>query len=57
MLIDANARVGSIASSFIGSKDVGEEDENGASMREFAEGVGIHLENTFQADVGAHLGI
>ena len=28
---------GSIASSFIGSKDVGEEDENGASLREFAE--------------------
>ena len=32
VLIDANARVGSIASSFIGSKDVGEEGENGAGL-------------------------
>ena len=47
VLIDANARVGSIASSFIGSKDVGEEDENGVGLREFAESVGIHLENTY----------
>ena len=49
VLIDANARVGSIASSFIGSKDVDEEDENGASLREFVEGVGIHLENTYHS--------
>ena len=47
MLIDANARVGSIASSFIGNKDVGEEDENGAGLREFADLLGIHLENTY----------
>ena len=47
MLIDANARVGSIASSFIGCEEVDEEDENGARLREFAEGVGTHLENTY----------
>ena len=47
VLTDANARVGSIARSFIGSKDVGEEDENGAGLSEFAESAGIHLENTY----------
>ena len=49
VLIDANARVGSIASRFSGSKDVCEEDENGAGLREFAESVGIHLENTYHS--------
>ena len=49
VLIDANARVGSIASSFIGSKDVGEENENGSGLREFAESVSIHLENTYHS--------
>ena len=59
VLIDANAQLGSIATSFIGSKDVGEEDEIGAGLREFAESVGIHLENTYHSlgDVGAHFGI
>ena len=52
VLFDANARVGSIASSFIGSEDVDEENENGASLREFAEGVCIHLENTYHPTGG-----
>ena len=49
MLIDANARAGSIASSFIGSKDVGEEDENGAGLREFRGERGHPLENTYHS--------
>ena len=60
VLIGANARVGSIASSFIGSKDVGEENENGSGLREFAESVSIHMENTYHSprgNVGAHLGL
>ena len=42
VLIDADARVGSIASSFIGSKDVGEEDENVSGLRKLDESVSIH---------------
>ena len=48
VLIDDNARVSSIASSFTGSKDVGEENENGSGLREFVESTSIHLENTYR---------
>eukprot|EP00973_Karenia_brevis_P028826 3975908-Karenia_brevis.AAC.1 len=47
VLIDANARVGSIASSAVGTAHVEVENSNGAYLRKFAEGFHMRIANTW----------